>query len=55
MRNNEVVYIRMPPELVVALDDLAEANGVSRATIIVVLLGMAIGHVREGVSETLAT
>ena len=48
MRNSEVLYVRIPPELMVDLDDVAEANNVTRNTMVIVLLSMAIGHVQNG-------
>ena len=51
MRNSEVLYVRIPPELMVELDDLAEANCVTRSTMAMILLSMAIGHVQKPLSE----
>lgn len=44
--NSEVLYVKISPDLMVELDDLAEEHYVTRSDIVRILLSAAIGHVK---------
>jgi predicted transcriptional regulator len=44
----EVLYVRIPHDLMLELDNLAEENDTTRSAITVILLSAAIGHIKKG-------